>query len=58
MAPETTRSEGEKLKEKKTKEVTFKCRFCQELKPLSEMMVITRLFPPLVACRECEKQLR
>ncbi len=49
-------------KEKETKEtakeITFYCKFCGESKPLSEMTFMTRFFPVLVACRECEKTLQ
>ncbi|MBI2830506.1 MAG: hypothetical protein HYX81_05030 [Chloroflexi bacterium] len=37
------------------KEVTFKCKFCGAEKPLTEMQVVTRYFPPVVLCKECEK---
>ncbi|MDO8687487.1 MAG: hypothetical protein Q7K41_02740 [Dehalococcoidales bacterium] len=47
-----------KRKESKAKEVTFKCKFCEESKPLNEMVVLTRYFPPMVACRACEKKMR
>lgn len=49
-------------KEKATKETTddttFYCKFCDESKPLSEMTFMTRFFPVLVACRNCEKTLQ
>ena len=49
-------------KEKATKEttddITFYCKFCGESKPLSEMTFMTRFFPVLVACRNCEKTLQ
>ncbi len=49
-------------KEKETKEaekeITFYCKFCGESKPLSEMTFMTRFFPVLVACRECERTLQ
>lgn len=51
-------AEGEKGEEAKTKEVTFKCKFCGKSKPLDEMVVLTRYFPPIVACRDCEKKMR
>jgi transcription elongation factor Elf1 len=41
----------------KEKEITFKCRFCEESKLLDEMVVLTRYFPPVIACRDCEKKL-
>jgi hypothetical protein len=43
---------------KKSKEVTFKCRFCGKAKPLDEMVVLTRYFPLIVACRDCAKKMR
>ena len=51
-------AETEKGEEAKTKEVTFKCKFCEKSKPLDEMVVLTRYFPPIVACRDCEKKMR
>ena len=50
---------GKKRKEAaKPKEITFDCKFCQQSKPLAEMVVLARFFPPMVACRECEKKLQ
>ncbi len=51
-------SKKTKPKQPKSKEVTFQCKFCDTPKPLGEMVVITAYFPPLVACRECEKKIR
>ncbi len=49
----------EALEKKETKkQVTFKCKCCGEVKPLDEMRVITRFFPPIMACLECEKKMR
>ena len=48
----------EKEEESKVKEVIFKCKFCEKSKPLDEMVVLTRFFPPVVACRDCEKKMR
>jgi len=39
-------------------EVTFKCKFCERSQPLDEMTVLTRFFPPIVICWECEKKMR
>ena len=47
-----------KSKQSKAEEVTFKCKFCESSRPLDEMVVITRFFPLLVACRDCEKKMR
>ena len=50
-------AEKEKGKVSKVKKVTFKCRVCERSKPLDEMVVVTRFFPPIVACRDCEKKM-
>ena len=57
MAAEMVRKE-EESEEKETKEITFKCKFCGMPKPIDEMMVLTRFFLPIVACRDCEKKMR
>lgn len=51
-------SEVEKEEKPKVNEVTFKCKFCERSRPLDEMVVITRFFPQIMACRDCEKKLR
>ncbi len=53
MTTDVEKEEGSKVKE-----VTFKCKFCEKSKPLDEMVVPTRFFPPVVACRDCEKKMR
>jgi hypothetical protein len=53
----TMTTEIDKKKEPKETKITFKCKFCQESKPLEEMVVITRFFPPVVACRDCDKKM-
>jgi len=35
--------------------IMFTCRFCGKQKPLEEMRVLTRFFPPVPACRDCWK---
>jgi hypothetical protein len=37
--------------------LTFKCRCCEEQKPLSEMVVMPRYFPPVTACRGCATKM-
>lgn len=54
----TMTAEIEKREELKIKKVTFKCKFCEKSKPLDEMVVLTRFFPPIVACRDCGKKMR
>ncbi|MFC1955169.1 hypothetical protein ACFLWZ_01295 [Chloroflexota bacterium] len=55
-APEETKEK--KSRTHKTKDTTFRCTFCDQIKPLDNMKIITRFFPPLVVCRECEQELR
>ena len=43
---------------KETKEITFRCKYCGNMKPLDEMRILTRFFPPVVACSDCEKKMR
>ena len=37
--------------------ITFTCKFCGEQKPIEEMKVAMRFFPPLPVCRDCWKLL-
>ena len=48
----------EEAKTKGTKEITFRCKFCGRDKRLDEIMILTRFFPSLVLCRDCEKEMR
>jgi hypothetical protein len=41
----------------KDRQVTFKCKFCGEVRPLNEMVRMTRFFPPVVACSGCAKKM-
>jgi len=50
--------QNEKAAPKGAKEITFKCQSCGQYKPLKEMMVVTRFFPPLVVCQDCEQEMR
>ena len=54
-AEETTQK---KAAAKKTKESSFTCRFCGKTRPISELRVIARFSPSLVACRDCAKKNR
>jgi len=38
--------------------ITFKCQGCGQERNLEDMRTITRFFPMMVVCRECEKDLR
>lgn len=56
MTAEKKKKVALKTKEtSKTKEITFNCKFCEQSKPLTEMVVLTRFFPPVVVCKDCEK---
>ena len=48
----------DKKEEPKAKKITFKCKVCESSKPLDEMVVVTRFFPPVVVCRDCERKMR
>lgn len=52
MAANTEKSE------QKEQIVTFRCKFCKKALPLDEMSIITKYFPPIVACKACEKALQ
>ncbi len=55
----TTRDAEEKNEpaENTASEITFQCKSCGKLKPLNEMRVVTRFFPLLVVCKDCEKNM-
>jgi len=57
VAEEELKEQG-KVKKKVPREITFRCQSCDKYKLLEEMRVITRFFPLLVVCRECEKEMR
>jgi hypothetical protein len=48
----------EKEDKPRSGEITFQCQRCQRFEQLEEMRVITRFFPVMVVCRQCEKELR
>ncbi len=50
--------EADRTKTQEPREIIFRCLRCEGHKPLAEMRVITRFFPLLVVCQECEKELR
>jgi len=54
----TTTRPQEKASSDETKEITFKCKYCGKDKPLDDMRTLTRFFPPVVACRDCERKMR
>ena len=58
MAEEELKVEDKTKRKKVPGEITFRCQSCDRYKLLEEMRVITRFFPLLVVCRECEKEMR
>jgi hypothetical protein len=49
----TKGAKKESPRKSESKEMAFKCSFCNETKPYSEMVILPRFFPPLPACRSC-----
>ena len=47
-----------KVSNKGSSEITFRCQFCNRDIPIEEMRTINRFFPMLVVCRDCEKEIR
>ncbi len=58
MTAKIGKKEGKESETEGPREITFKCRFCGMSKLLEEMVVLARFFPPLVACRDCERKMR
>jgi hypothetical protein len=50
--------ETDKAKSQVPDEINFKCPSCNHYKPLEEMRIITRFFPLITVCPECEKKMR
>ncbi len=51
-------TEEKKTSGPKEKKLTFKCNYCKKTKPFGDMVVVTRYFPAVVMCKQCEKDLR
>jgi hypothetical protein len=54
-------AEGESTeadRKKEPREITFRCPSCSKYKPIEGMRIITRFFPTLVVCRQCDKEMR
>ena len=56
MSKEESKEAG-KAKKMVPGEITFRCQRCESYKRLEEMRVITRFFPLLVVCRDCQKEM-
>jgi len=55
MATQVTKEE--QRDEKKTEEITFKCKICGQVKPLSQLRELRRFFPVLIACSDCDEKM-
>ena len=58
MTAEIVKKNKENSAAKGTEKITFKCRFCGRFKPLNEMRVLTRFFPLIAACSDCERKMQ
>ena len=58
MAKEESNVEDKSKKKKGPIEITFKCQSCGKSRHLEDMRVISRFYPMLVTCRDCEKEMR
>jgi transcription elongation factor Elf1 len=52
MAGKTEKKSNETKTEN---EIIFKCKFCGESKPLSELVVMRHYYPQLAACKKCAR---
>lgn len=41
----------------KRDELTFKCKICGQVKPLSQLREVRRFFPILIACSDCDDKM-
>ena len=58
MIAEIAKEKKENSEAKGTRGITFKCRFCGRSKPLDAMRVLTRFFPLIVVCSDCERKMQ
>ncbi len=38
-------------------ELTFKCRICGQVRPLSQLRELRRFFPIVMACSDCDEKM-
>lgn len=41
----------------KSDELTFRCRICGQVKPLSQLRELRRFFPIVMACSDCDDRM-
>jgi hypothetical protein len=49
------KSEKKTAQAEQPKEITFKCQFCGEIKPLADLIIMRQYYPVMSACKECAK---
>jgi hypothetical protein len=54
-ATESKTTHAAKEAEVKVKKLTFKCKFCESEKPIEDMVMLRRYYPPKAACKECAR---
>jgi transcription elongation factor Elf1 len=57
MPRKSTKTDA-RVKKPKPREITFLCRRCGKLKPIVEMVTVTRFIPALIVCKDCARELR
>jgi len=53
----TKPEEKEQSNPNETKEITFKCKLCGKIKPLSQLRELRRFFPVIIACTDCDEKM-
>jgi hypothetical protein len=49
------KTEKKSTETKTENEIIFKCKFCGESKPLSELVVMRHYYPQISACKKCAR---
>ncbi len=57
MPKQETNEKGKSEVEVEKQEITFLCKFCGDYKKLGEMRTLTRFFPLITMCQECERNI-
>jgi hypothetical protein len=53
MPAKTDHKSEEQKEPAQETEILFRCKFCGENKPLSELIMIRNYYPPMGACNAC-----
>jgi hypothetical protein len=49
------KSEKKTVQVEPPKPIMFKCQFCEETKPMEELVILRQYYPILSCCRDCAK---